>query len=580
METVADLVIRGGTIYDGTGAEPYVADVVIKDGKITGIGTFTGQARETIDAAGKMVTPGFIDVHTHYDGQLIWAERMSPSSGHGVTTVVTGNCGVGFAPCKPEDHTRLIKLLEGVEDMPEVVLSDGLTWDWESFPEFVEALKRRPHDIDYAVQLPHAALRMFVMGERAADKAVATDEDLIQMKRLAREAIEAGAIGLGTSRNIFHTNLDGTVIPTAHTPEAEYKAIAEGMNEGGGGVIQAILNVQYPKPDLEMMRRVSQQTGTPLSFSMFQVGGPDKDNWMELLDMTEAANKAGPRTTAQVFARPVGILLGLDASYHPFAAHPSYVKIAHLPLAERVAEMRKPEVRAEILADTPDERGMVFFAAARAYEKIFALNNPPNYEPDPSTSVASLARGKQGSTPEEIVYDMLLEDDGHAILIQTAANYEDHNLDAVRTMLTHPNTVPALGDGGAHYGMICDSTYTTFMLSYWGRDRETAPIAMPEVIRAMTAKPAAMLGITDRGVVKIGLKADLNVIDLDRLTLHAPRMVNDLPSGGKRLTQDADGYLATIVSGQVIMRNGQPTGALPGKIVERTSQPVERMAAE
>ena len=580
METVADLVIRGGTIFDGTGAEPYVADVVIKDGKIADIGTFTGQARETIDAAGKMVTPGFIDVHTHYDGQLIWAERMSPSSGHGVTTVVTGNCGVGFAPCKPEDHTRLIKLLEGVEDMPEVVLADGLTWDWESFPEFVEALKRRPHDIDYAVQLPHAALRMFVMGERAADKAVATDEDLVQMKRLAREAIEAGAIGLGTSRNIFHTNLDGTVIPTAHTPEAEYKAIAEGMNEGGGGVIQAILNVQYPKPDLEMMRRVSQQTGTPLSFSMFQVGGPDKDNWMELLDMTEAANKAGPRTTAQVFARPVGILLGLDASYHPFAAHPSYVKIAHLPLAERVAEMRKPEVRAEILADKPDERGMVFFAAARAYEKIFALNNPPNYEPDPATSVASLARGKQGSTPEEIVYDMLLENDGHAILIQTAANYEDHNLDAVRVMLTHPNTVPALGDGGAHYGMICDSTYTTFMLSYWGRDRETAPIAMPEVIRAMTAKPAAMLGITDRGVVKTGMKADLNVIDLDRLTLHAPRMVNDLPSGGKRLTQDADGYLATIVSGQVIMRNGQPTGALPGKIVERTSQPVERMAAE
>jgi N-acyl-D-aspartate/D-glutamate deacylase len=580
MESVADLVIRGGAIYDGTGAEPYVADVVIKDGKIVDIGTFSGQARETIDAAGKMVTPGFIDVHTHYDGQLIWAERMSPSSGHGVTTVVTGNCGVGFAPCRPQDHTRLIKLLEGVEDMPEVVLADGLTWDWESFPEFVEALKRRPHDIDYAVQLPHAALRMFVMGERAVDKAEATEADLAEMKRLAKEAINAGALGLGTSRNIFHTNLDGTVIPTAHTPEAEYKAIAEGMNEAGGGVIQAILNVQHPKPDLEMFRRISQQTGTPLSFSMFQVGGPDKDNWMELLEMTEEANKAGPRTTAQVFARPVGILLGLDASYHPFAAHPSYVKIAHLPLAERVAEMRKPQVRAEILADRPDERGMVFFAAARNYEKIYALGNPPNYEPDPSTSVANLARAKQGSTPEEIVYDMLLEDEGRALLIQTAANYEDHTLDAVRVMLTHPNTVPALGDGGAHYGMICDSTYTTFMLSYWARDRESAPIAMPEVIRAMTAKPAAMLGITDRGVIKRGKKADLNVIDLDRLTLHAPRMVHDLPSGGKRLTQDADGYLATIVSGEVIMRNGQPTGALPGKIVERANPPIERMAAE
>ena len=272
--------------------------------------------------------------------------------------------------------------------------------------------------------------------------------------------------------------------------------------------------------------------------------------------------------------------MGLDASYHPFAAHPAYVRIAHLPLAERVARMRKPEVRAAILADKPEPRGMVFFAAARAYEKIYALGSPPNYEPDPATSIASLARAKQGSTPEEIVYDMLLEGEGHALLLQTAANYEDHTLDAVRTMLVHPNTVPALGDGGAHYGMICDSTYTTFMLAYWGRDRKTAPIAMPEVVRAMTSKPAAMLGITDRGVIKAGKKADLNVIDLDRLTLHAPRMVNDLPSGGKRLTQDATGYVATIVSGEVIMRDGAPTGALPGRIVEREPRAPEAIAAE
>jgi N-acyl-D-aspartate/D-glutamate deacylase len=511
---------------------------------------------------------------------LIWAERLSPSSSHGVTTVVTGNCGVGFAPCRPQDHTRLIKLLEGVEDMPEVVLADGLTWDWESFPEFVEALKRRKHDIDFAVQLPHAALRMYVMGERAADFEVATEADLARMRVLAREAIEAGALGLGTSRNIFHTNLDGTVIPTAHTPEAEYKAIAEGMNEAGGGVIQAILNVQYPKPDLEMMRRVSTETDTPLSFSMFQVGGPDKDNWRDILDSVAAANEDGPRTTGQVFARPVGILLGLDASYNPFSAYPAYQAIADLPLAERVKKMRQPEVRAAILADAPEEKGMVFFAAARAFEKIYELGSPPNYEPDPSTSVAALARAKQGSTPEEIVYDMLLENDGHALLLQTAANYEDHNLEAVREMITHPNTVPALGDGGAHYGMICDSTYTTFMLSYWGRDRKSERIEMPEVIRAMTAKPAAMLGITDRGVVKVGKKADLNVIDLDRLALHAPTMVCDLPSGGKRLSQEADGYVATIVSGEVIMRGGVPTGALPGRMVERSSQAAPAMAAE
>ena len=578
MQTTADLVIRGGEIFDGAGGAPFVADVVISGGKITHVGAFAGKAAAEIDASGKMVTPGFIDVHTHYDGQLIWANRLSPSSSHGVTTVVTGNCGVGFAPCRPRDQIRLIKLLEGVEDMPEVVLADGLTWDWETFPEFVEALKRREHDIDFAVQLPHSALRMYVMGDRAVDKGVATPEDLIQMRRLAREAIEAGALGLGTSRNIFHTTLAGDVIPTAHTEEAELTAIAEGMAEAGGGVIQSILNIQFPKPDLEMFRRVAAKTGSPLSFSLFQIEGEHAD-WTELLAMTRAANEDGPPVTAQVFARPVGVLLGLDASYHPFAAHPSYVALADMPLAKRVAEMRRAEVRARILADAPDPRGMVFFATARQFDKIYALGSPPNYEPDPSTSIAALARA-QDRRPDEIAYDMLLEDEGHALLIQTAANYVDHNLNAVRTMLTHPHAVAALGDGGAHYGMICDSTYTTFMLTYWGRDRKDERIAMPEVIRAMTTKPAAMVGLRDRGMIKVGMKADLNVIDLDRLALHAPRMVKDLPSGGKRLTQDAAGYVATIVSGQVIMRNGEPTGALPGRLVERQTSPAARIAAE
>src|SRR5258706_3489353 len=308
MAMDVDLVIRGGLVFDGTGAQPFVADVAVEGGRIVAVGEFAGRGREEIDAAGKMVTPGFIDVHTHYDGQLIWAQHMSPSSSHGVTTVLTGNCGVGFAPCRPADHTRLIKLLEGVEDMPEVVLADGLTWDWESFPQFVEALKRREHDIDFAVQLPHSALRMYVMGERAVDREPASEADMAQMRALAKEAVEAGALGFGTSRNILHTTLDGVVIPTAHSPEAELKAIAQGMADAGGGVIQAILNIQTPRPDLEMFQRVAAQTNSPLSFSLFQVGGPDKDGWKDLLESTAQANEAGAKVTAQGFAPPVGVL--------------------------------------------------------------------------------------------------------------------------------------------------------------------------------------------------------------------------------------------------------------------------------
>jgi len=577
MERAADLVIRGGTVFDGAGGEPFEGDVAVTDGRITAVGAFAGAGCEEIDARGRMVTPGFVDVHTHYDGQLIWSERLSPSSSHGVTTVATGNCGVGFAPCRPQDHTRLIKLLEGVEDMPEVVLADGLTWDWESFPQFVEAVKRRRHDLDFVLQLPHSALRMFVMGERAVDRAEANPKEIAQMRALAREAIEAGAFGFGTSRNIFHTTMDGQVIPTAHTPEAELTAIAQGVRDGGGGVIQAILNVEAPRPDLEMFVRVAQRSGCPLSFTLLQVGGVDPGSWKDLLSMTHAARAAGVPVTGQVFPRPVGVLLGLDASYHPFSAHPAYVRIADLPLAARVAEMRRPEVRAAILADTPEPRGMLFYRLARAFQIIYPLGDPPNYEPDPSTSLAAIAAAR-GVSADEVAYDLLLENDGHALLLQTIANYVDRNLEAAREMLVDPATVPALGDGGAHYGMICDSTYTTFMLSYWGRDRRQGRLPLPELVRAMTSRPAAMLGLADRGRIAPGLKADLNVIDFDRLSLKAPRMVRDLPSGGRRLTQDATGYVATIVSGEAIQLCGAPTDARPGRMVERSSRSAPAVA--
>ena len=568
MMDAVDLLIGGGTVFDGTGEAPFEADVAIRNGRIVAIGRCEGPAAEVIDARDMMVTPGFVDVHTHYDGQLIWSPFVAPSSSHGVTSVVTGNCGVGFAPCRAPDHGRLIELLEGVEDMPEVVLADGLTWEWESFPQFIAALDRRAHDLDFAVQLPHAALRMYVMGERAADGAIATDEDIEQMRRLAREAVVDGAVGFGTSRSIFHTSPDGAVIPTAHTPEAELRAIALGMRDAGGGAMQAILSVQAPLPDHAMFCRIAAETGCPFSYSLLQVLGAAPDGWRELLELTQQANRDGIQVTAQVFPRPVGVLLGLDASYHPFAAHPAYLRLAHLPLAERVAQMRQPEVRAAILADKPEPRGMLFYYTARLFDTIYPLGDPPNYEPARADSIAARAAA-QGVSPDAVAYDLLLEDKGRALLLQTIANYVEGDLEAVRDMLTAPHTVPALGDGGAHYGMICDASYPTFLLAYWGRDRASGRIGLPQIVRSLTATPAEMLGLKDRGRIAVGLKADLNVIDFERLRLHVPRTVLDLPSGGRRLTQDADGYVATIVSGQVIRRGGEPTGALPGRLIRR-----------
>ncbi len=569
MTDKADLVIRGGTIVDGTGGEPFIGDVAVKDGAIIVVGDYAGTGREEIDATGKIITPGFIDVHTHYDGQLTWSEHCSPSSSHGVTTVVTGNCGVGFAPCKPQDHDALINLLEGVEDMPEVVLKEGLAWNWETFPEYLDVLRHGKNDIDFAVQLPHSALRLYVMGDRAVDFEMATREDLVQMRALTREAIEAGAVGFGTSRNINHTNADGVVIPTAHSGEDEIQAIAEGIRDAGGGVIQAIFKVQDSKPDLEMFRRVSLKTGIPFSFTLVQAGFGE-ESWSDLLALTEAANQNGEQVTAQIYPRPVGVLLGLELTMHPFSGHPSYQAIAHLPLAERVVEMRKPETRARILSEDPVDLvilGDLFPVMTRKFQAIYPLGKDANYEPSPDQSIEALAAAK-GVTPEEVAYDLLLEDYGNAVLLSAVANYEDKSLDPVRTMITHPNTIPALGDGGAHYGMICDSTYTTFMLTHWGRDRERDRIPLPQLIHLMTQRPAEMMSMADRGRIAVGLKADLNVIDYEQLTLHRPHVEHDLPSNGRRITQDADGYIATIVSGEVIMRNGEPTGALPGRLVE------------
>ncbi|MGE4323339.1 MAG: amidohydrolase family protein, partial [Sphingobium sp.] len=438
-------------------------------------------------------------------------------------------------------------------------------------------LQKRRHDIDYAVQLPHSALRMFVMGARALDRELSQPAERDQMRTLTREAIEAGAIGFGTSRSVFHRSPDGQIIPTAHAEIEELTAIAEGIRDAGGGVVQAILDVHEPVDDLKLMSGIMEKVGLPFSFSLFQ-GQFDPENWRELLRLTEAANENGAAVHAQAFPRPVGMLLGLDVSFNPFSACPAYQAIAHLPLAERVAQMRRPEVRAAILADKPSPQGLPAYEFARRYEVIYPMGDPPCYEPDPSTSLSAQAAAR-GVKPKELAYDMLLEDDGHAMLIAALANYEYSTLDPIREMITHRFAVPALGDGGAHYGMICDSTYTTFMLTYWARDRASGRIAMQDIVASLTGRPAAMLGLHDRGLIAPGLRANINVIDADRLALRRPRVIHDLPAGGRRIVQDADGYVATIVGGEIIMRDGAPTGALPGRMARRTG-PKVAMAAE
>lgn len=564
-----DLIVRGGTVFDGRGGHGHVADIGIRDGRIAEVGRITGAAAREIDADGLMVTPGFVDVHTHYDGQLIWSPHLSPSSRHGITTVVTGNCGVGFAPCRPADRKALMRLLEGVEDLPEIVLEAGLTWEWETFPEYIEAVRRRPHDIDFAVQIPHAPLRIYVMGERATNgrKAGATPEDLTRMRKLVTEAIRAGAVGFGTSRSVFHQSADGASISSVFAGMEELRAIAAGIRDAGHGVMQILQPLRDGRDIGEFGEycRIAAETGIAFSYSCMQTKFEPR-SWKTLLDMTRAANVAGARVSAQILGRPSGILLGLDLTYNPLALHPAYRKIARLPLDERVAHMRRPEVRAAILADSPAAHDMIYFQFARDFEHMYELGDPPNYEPPPGSSIASRAR-RAGISPDELAYDLMLERDGHAILSIAATNYEEENFDAIESMLRHPDAVPALGDGGAHYGVICDASYPTFMLAYWGRDRDGERLPLGQLVHMLTEKPARMMCFTDRGIIAPGYKADINLIDFDRLRLHSPRMVRDLPGGGRRIMQGADGYRATIVSGETIAENGQPTGALPGRLV-------------
>ena len=568
-----DLVIRDGTIVDGLGGEPYIGDVAVSDGVIAAVGTVDGPGSREIDAPGLLVTPGFVDLHTHYDGQAIWSDRMNPSSSHGVTTAVMGNCGVGFAPCRAADHDVLVDVMAGVEDIPGVVMVDGLPWDWETFPQYLDALDAGKRDIDVAAYLPHSPLRVYVMGQRGADREPATAEDLAQMRALATEAIEAGALGFASSRLATHRTEGGQQIPSYDAGPNEILEIARGIADGGGGLIQFVPDIPAGGYQLVLQQvfDAATDTGLPVTFTLlvFNAGDP---LWQDAITMVEKANGAGADITAQVFPRPIGLMIGLELTANPFVLYPSYQEIARLPLAERVAQMRKPEVRARILADKPGgapANPLVYMA--QAWEWMFPLDDRADYEPDRSNSILARAKAR-GVSPMEEAYDRLLDDDGHAMLLGAMANFENNSLDTVGGLMRRDDVVLGLGDGGAHYGMICDSSFPTYLLTHWARDRASGRLSVAEAIRELTSVPARVSGLADRGRIALGCKADLNVIDHAAMRLHKPVVTYDLPAGGRRLDQSADGYVATIVSGEVIAENGVPTDARPGKLV-RGRQP-------
>ena len=561
---MSDLIIRNGTVVDGTGAEPLVADVAISGGRIVEVGKVAGRGAEEIDARGMLVTPGFVDPHTHYDAQATWSSRITPSSWNGVTTTLFGNCGVGFAPCLPSQRDMLVKLMEGVEDIPEVVLTEGLPWNWQSFPDFLDMLDARPYDMDIATQVPHAALRVFVMGERGADREPANERDRAEMARLAAEGIKAGALGFSTSRTLNHKTLDGRSIPTLDAEEAELAAIAGALRELGEGWMQVISDFDDVEGEFAMLRRLVAVSQRPMAITILQRDNKPEE-WRRLCGWIAEANAAGLPMLGQVLTRPTGILLGFEISQNPFVNRPSYQKIAALPFAERIAILRQPAFRAELLAETDGSAGMTRRVAK--WDRIFPLGDPPDYEPSQDASVAAIA-SRQGRNPADVAYDLLLERDGKAILYRPLSNYSYGNLDTVHDMLSHDATIVGLGDGGAHVGVLCDSSAISYMLTHWTRDRTRGEkFALPWAIRRLTRDSAAAIGLRDRGVIARGYKADINVIDYDRLQLRPPEVVYDLPSGGRRLVQRADGYVATIVSGVPVYRDGEATGALPGRLV-------------
>jgi N-acyl-D-aspartate/D-glutamate deacylase len=566
-----DLVIRGGVVVDGTGTAPRKADVAIDGHRITAVGTVTGRGREEIDATGLLVTPGFVDIHTHYDGQVTWDPYLTPSCWQGVTTAVMGNCGVGFAPVRPDKHEWLIALMEGVEDIPGTALHEGIKWNWESYPEYLDAVAGHPHAIDVAGQIPHAALRGYVMGDRGADhREVPTPEEIARMGQLAAEAIRGGALGFTTSRSVNHKDRDGNLTPSLTATADELLGIARAIGETNEGVFEIITDFADFDSEFALLRAMSEESGRPMSITTLQLGLHQPNHWRRLLAAIEGAVADGVALRGQVAARPVGVIMSLQGRIHPLLSAASYRAIEHLPFAERVSRLKDPDVRRAIVDEV--SAAPTTMGPMNDWSNCFAIGQPANYAVRETDSIKALA-DQQRRTPAEVAYDALLAFDGEGSIYVPVANFVDRNLDITRTMLVHPLTLPGLGDGGAHCTIISDASFATFLLTHWARDAapsERMPIEF--VIQRQCADTARMVGLLDRGVIAPGYKADVNLIDFDKLSIGRPEMIYDLPANGKRLVQRATGYVATIVSGAVAFRDGEPTGSLRGQLV-RGAQP-------
>jgi N-acyl-D-aspartate/D-glutamate deacylase len=555
-------------VVDGTGRPPRSADVAIEGERVVAVGRDVGRGRREIDANGRIVAPGWVDIHTHYDGQVTWDTHLTPSGWNGVTTVVMGNCGVGFAPVRPGQHDFLIQLMEGVEDIPGTALAEGIRWEWESFPEYLDSIERMPRAIDVGAQVPHGPVRAYVMGERGAKNEPATPAEIEGMAEIVREGLRAGALGFSTSRTLLHRAKDGELVPGTRAGEDELLGIGRTLGEVGHGVFQVASDLMPEEAELGWMKKLSRATGQPVSFACLQ-NGILPDQWRRLLRACEADAAEGGRVTPQVAQRPAGLMLGFESTVHPFVFFRGYQALASLPVAERLRRLAEPAVRASILDHPPDLSNLpgVVAIVANGFTMQFPLGDPPDYEPGPEKSIAAIAK-REGRSPHAVAYDVMLAGGGKGLIYLPLLGYAEGNLDAMREMMLHPQSVYGLSDGGAHCGLICDASAPTFLLTHWVRDRSRGErIPIEEVVARQTRRTAAFYGLRDRGVVAPGMRADLNVIDLEALRIHAPEMVYDLPARGRRLIQRIDGYRYTLCRGEVIYEDGEPTGALPGRLV-------------